>query len=158
MNLHRAARLRCEIVDLAAFLPRSVLYLATEEAITYEARKQCCFLIHGQSHFAGSGLGFMAEEFMVERAVKKLERDEPEKYSSLFKGRGYAEGRHAEKVLLPASASEILPCRGLPESSAAQRVSRGDLPGLRKPAVIRPVSLFRVPCMMVISAGMDKIL
>jgi hypothetical protein len=65
----------------------------------------------------------MAEEFLIERAMKKVENsgDESEKYSSFCSGkrlRGTA-----------AAASEILPCRGLPESSAAQRVSRGDLLG-----------------------------
>jgi hypothetical protein len=58
---------------LAAFLRRSGLYPATEEATIYEAREQCCFLVPGQSHFAGGGLGFMAEEFITERTMKKVE-------------------------------------------------------------------------------------
>jgi hypothetical protein len=55
---------------LAAILRRSVLDLARGADI-YEAREQYCFLISGQSHSAGSSLDFVAEEFIVERAVKK---------------------------------------------------------------------------------------
>jgi hypothetical protein len=58
---------------LAAFLRRSVLYRPLWRRLFYEAREQCCFLVPGQSHFAGSGLGFMAEEFIIERAMKKVE-------------------------------------------------------------------------------------
>jgi hypothetical protein len=65
---------------LAAFLRRSVLCLASVEATIYEARKPCCFLVPGQFHFAGSSLGFMAEEFLIERAMnetRKLDRTNP---------------------------------------------------------------------------------